>query len=240
MRATPEWFGDDPGHEPDETWVTLARRRGRTELARIALIRALDDIGTADTDELPWIIEEFTALGDLRQAVRAQRLHARLQDTDRNRATAYIRLAALERRHGDLDGASASLGTALRALGVAPAPEPDAVDQPPLFETGPADTDARAHRTDSAVAVDLTREYYELARKAAECDRAALARHLLTTASALLSALARPLPPVLLRAAHSAALTCKGAEPADRCATVVTGEEQRIAVFPHDGDDDAD
>lgn len=233
---TPEWFGDDPGHEPDETWVTLARRQGRTELARVALIRALDDIGPAGAAELPWMTAEFEALGDLRQAARAQRLHARLQETDENRATAYTRLAALERRQGDLDGAWACLRTALRALGAATGPERDAVDQPALFETEPAGTDARAHWTDTAVAPDVTREHFELARQAAEMDRAALARQSLTTASALLAALARPLPPVLLRAARSAVLACKGAEPADRWATLVADAEQRVADVPHDGD----
>ncbi|MFF5406861.1 hypothetical protein ACFY8K_00035 [Streptomyces misionensis] len=233
---TPEWFGDDPGREPDETWVTLARRRGRTELARVALIRALDDIGPADTAELPWIAAEFEALGDLRQAARAQRLHARLQDTAESRAAGYTRLASLERQYGDLDGASASLRAALEALGVATVPA-ETVDQPALFEVEPAPVRTRAHRPDRGIALDLTLEHFRLARTAAETDRGALGRQSLATASALLAALARPLPPALLRAAHSAALACADAEPADRCAALVTDEERCAAEHPRDGDD---
>ncbi|MFJ9927989.1 hypothetical protein ACIRU5_18390 [Streptomyces misionensis] len=236
---TPEWFGDDPGREPDETWVTLARRRGRTELARVALIRALDDIGPADTAELLWISAEFEALGDLRQAARAQRLHTRLQGTAEGRAAGYTRLASLERRYGDLDGASASLRAALEALealGVATAPA-EAVGQPALFEVEPARAQTRPHRPDRGNVLDLTLEHFQLARTAAETGHGALGRQSLATASALLAALARPLPPALLRAAHSAALACADTEPADRCAALVADEERRAAGRPRDGDD---
>ncbi|MEW2622439.1 hypothetical protein [Streptomyces sp. NPDC048106] len=236
----PEWFGDDPGHEPDATWVTLARRQGRTELARAALIRALDDIGPADTAELPWIRDEFTAIGDLRQAVRAQRLYARLQDFGHSRGTAYTRLAALERRYGDLDGAWTSLRTARTALGVpAPSPEPYTAGRQPLFEVEPATADEPPRWADRAIGLDLTEEHFRLARTAAESATLPLARRSLTTASDLLAALARPLPPALLRTAHAAAAACADDESATRWAALAARAEQRIAEFPYDEDDGA-
>ncbi|MCG6499757.1 hypothetical protein [Kitasatospora sp. A2-31] len=68
--------GQDPGAEPDLTWARLARRQGRTELARCTLIRLLDDVGPRDEDLLPFLAHELTLLGDHPQAARARRLHS--------------------------------------------------------------------------------------------------------------------------------------------------------------------
>ncbi|MFJ3794492.1 hypothetical protein [Kitasatospora sp. NPDC090091] len=68
--------GQDPHDEPALAWAHLARRQGRTELARCALIRLLDDIGPRDEGLLPLLAHEFTLLGDLPQAARARQLQA--------------------------------------------------------------------------------------------------------------------------------------------------------------------
>ncbi|MEV3993657.1 hypothetical protein AB0J57_32685 [Streptomyces sp. NPDC049837] len=71
------------GPDPDEselTWIRLAGRRGLTELARVRLIRMLDDTGPADVELIGALAEEFALLGDSWQAARARRLYASLQD----------------------------------------------------------------------------------------------------------------------------------------------------------------
>ncbi|MBA4860580.1 hypothetical protein H1V43_04135 [Streptomyces sp. PSKA54] len=226
---TPEWFGNDPNSEPVETWVTLARRQGRTELARTALIRMLDDIGPGDTAELPSIVSEFAALGDFRQASRAQRLYASVQDTDLARGFAYTRLSALERQAGDLDRAWTSLQRALTTLDGPPSPEPGP-RQPALFdiETPPAD-DWR----DKAGALDLIEEHFLLARSAADSGNPALAHQSLITGTALLDTVHRT-PPALYRAAHAAARACGDGDLTARFGELLAQEEQRIAEFPYD------
>ncbi|MEV5952380.1 hypothetical protein AB0M11_01145 [Streptomyces sp. NPDC051987] len=82
----------DPADEPLSTWIRLAAEQGMTELARVALIRRLDEMSMdqssllrpgsrkeLDLSPLPWLAEEFERLGDLPQAERARGLHARLQ-----------------------------------------------------------------------------------------------------------------------------------------------------------------
>ncbi|MFC5890636.1 hypothetical protein RMN57_00065 [Kitasatospora sp. CM 4170] len=64
--------GQDPEDEPALTWARLARRQGRTELARCALIRLLDDVGPRDEDVLPLLAHELALLGDHPQAARAR------------------------------------------------------------------------------------------------------------------------------------------------------------------------
>ncbi|MFD7409949.1 hypothetical protein ACFV7R_46975 [Streptomyces sp. NPDC059866] len=232
---TPEWFGDDPKSEPVETWVTLARRQGRTELARTALIRMLDDIGPADISELPWIVSGFAELGDFRQASRAQRLYVSVQDTDLARGCEYTRLSALERHTGDLDRAWTSLQHALTTLDGPPSPKPGP-PQPALFdiEPPPADDDWR----DKAVALDLIEEHFLLARSAADSGSPALAHQSFITGTALLDTVHR-IPPVLYRAAHAAARSCSDGDLTVRYAALLAQEEQRIAEFPYDlGDND--
>ncbi|WP_327294605.1 MULTISPECIES: hypothetical protein [unclassified Streptomyces] len=97
-------LGEDPAREPELTWIRLARRQGRTELARVALVRILDAAGE-QTDLLRVLSVELEALGDLRQAARAQSGHAALVDEPRDQGVACRRLAELQRRTGDLPAA---------------------------------------------------------------------------------------------------------------------------------------
>lgn len=90
-------YGVDPDDEPESTWLELARDQGMVETARTYLIRELDDTGP-DAAQLAVLRDELTLIGDYTQAVRAQRLHRSLQDTDEGRAAADARLADLERR----------------------------------------------------------------------------------------------------------------------------------------------
>lgn len=115
-------FGTDPADEPVSTWTDLARDQGLTELARVTLIRELDDIFTDQsrlrhpgephtlfTAPLHSLAQDFEKLGDLPQALRAQRLYAALQETAWDRASARLTLARLERETGRLPQAADSL-----------------------------------------------------------------------------------------------------------------------------------
>ncbi|MCX4547413.1 hypothetical protein OG204_29940 [Streptomyces sp. NBC_01387] len=97
-------YGEDPAREPELTWIRLAARQGRTEAARVALLRILDDTGP-QADLLRALSVELEALGDHFQAARAQSGYASLQDRPWDRASAYRRLAGLQRRSGDPAGA---------------------------------------------------------------------------------------------------------------------------------------
>ncbi|MFD5521714.1 hypothetical protein [Streptomyces sp. NPDC127066] len=86
------FFGTDPGDEPESTWTGLAREQGLDEVARVALIRRLDQVGRracaqrpvgSDAPEPHGLAHEFMDLGDTFQALRAQRLFTALQDTAR-------------------------------------------------------------------------------------------------------------------------------------------------------------
>ncbi|MFJ3876875.1 hypothetical protein ACIPW5_05405 [Streptomyces sp. NPDC090077] len=81
-------YGPDPHDAYDLTWTALARRQGRTEAARAALVRLLDDTEPRDGHLLAALANEFTALGDLGQAIRARHLHASLQDDPGRRGEA--------------------------------------------------------------------------------------------------------------------------------------------------------
>ncbi|MEU9451346.1 hypothetical protein [Streptomyces sp. NPDC048277] len=82
----------DPAAEPLSTWITLAVDQGLTELARVALIRRLDEIfmdqsallrpgsrKELDLSPLRWLAGEFERLGDRQQAERAQHLYTALR-----------------------------------------------------------------------------------------------------------------------------------------------------------------
>ncbi|WP_405775926.1 hypothetical protein [Streptomyces sp. NBC_00859] len=97
-------LGQDPSREPELTWIRLARRQGRTEHARVALLRMLDASGPR-ADLLRVLSVELEALGDLRQAARAQSGYAALVDEPRERGLAHRGLAALQRRTGELPAA---------------------------------------------------------------------------------------------------------------------------------------
>ncbi|MFF9754458.1 hypothetical protein ACF1FC_17020 [Streptomyces sp. NPDC014344] len=115
-------FGTDPSDEPVSTWTGLARDQEMTELARVTLIRGLDGIvmdqsrlrrpgapRTLATAPLSGLARDFEELGDLPQALRAQRLYAALQETAWERASARRTLARLEREAGRLPQAVDSL-----------------------------------------------------------------------------------------------------------------------------------
>ncbi|MFE3251512.1 hypothetical protein [Streptomyces sp. NPDC059209] len=111
--------GRDPEAESEFTWIELARRQGRTEHARVALIRLLDDTGP-DAERLGRLSEAFERLGDHAQAARAQFFFLSLQDTDRDRAAAACDLARLERRKGDRAAARRALERARAAVATVP------------------------------------------------------------------------------------------------------------------------
>ncbi|AIA07797.1 hypothetical protein [Streptomyces noursei] len=125
-------FGTDPSDELVSTWTDMARDQGMTELARVTLIRELDNIFMDQsrlrrpeapcslvTASLSGLARDFEELGDLPQALRAQHLYAALQGRARDRASAWRTLARLERAAGRLPQAAASLAAARDAL-VAP------------------------------------------------------------------------------------------------------------------------
>lgn len=122
-------FGADPTDEPVGTWTDLARDQGMTELARVALIRKLDEIFmdqsrlrrpdaplALTTDPLRALAHDFEELGDLPQALRAQRLYAALQETAWDRVSARQTQARLEREAGRLSEAAKTLAAVRDAL----------------------------------------------------------------------------------------------------------------------------
>ncbi|MCX4820032.1 hypothetical protein OG883_08965 [Streptomyces sp. NBC_01142] len=121
-------FGQDPAQEPEFTWTGLARRQGRSEHVRIALIRMLDDTGP-DAERLSALSRELEQLGAFAQAARAQRNVVSLKDTAWDRAMAGHSLARLERSAGDLAAAWRALGRVRTAIGV-DKPGPLGVDKP--------------------------------------------------------------------------------------------------------------
>jgi len=128
-------FGTDPSDEPLFTWTELALDQGMTELARVALIRRLDEIELdqsllqrpgapkrLDTSPLNALAREFERAGDPVQALRAQRLYAALQDTAWDRVSARLTQARLERETGQLASAKSTLAS-LRDTLAAPGDE---------------------------------------------------------------------------------------------------------------------
>ncbi|MFE5814656.1 hypothetical protein ACFQ6S_14785 [Streptomyces sp. NPDC056479] len=122
-------FGTDPSDEPVSTWTDLARDQGMTELARVTLIRELDEIvmdqsrlrrpdapRTLTTAPLRALARDFEELGDLPQALRAQRLYAALQETAWDRVSARHTQARLEREAGRLSDAARALAAVRDAL----------------------------------------------------------------------------------------------------------------------------
>lgn len=123
-------FGTDPADEPPQTWTDLALDQGMTELARAALIRELDGIvmdqsalrrpddpALLHTAPLRALTAAFERLGDLPQALRAQRLYCALQDKPGDRVSALLTLARLEREAGQPLAAAGTLATLRSTLG---------------------------------------------------------------------------------------------------------------------------
>ncbi|WP_153456355.1 tetratricopeptide repeat protein [Streptomyces smaragdinus] len=159
-------FGEDPEEEPELLWIEFARRQGRTEHARAALIRLLDATGPAEAPRLGTLAHELAELGDFAQAARAQKIHTALQDRAWDRGSALTRLASLQRQAGDPQAAWASLERALRVLDP---PEAPAVPAP----APPADTSADGWRG-YGLGHRVVQEHFELA--AAAGDRRAYDR----------------------------------------------------------------
>lgn len=177
-------FGTDPSDEPVSTWTDLARDQGMTNLARVTLIRELDSIDldqsrlrrpgaphTLDTSRLHGLARDFEELGDLPQALRAQRLYAALQETAWDRASARHTLARLERQAGQLPQATDTLA-AVRATLAAPG------------------DDTLRHWHQVNLGRFLAEEHYHLTLALADTGHADPARTLLATADALLGDLA--------------------------------------------------
>ncbi|MFF9281711.1 hypothetical protein [Streptomyces griseosporeus] len=177
-------FGTDPADEPVVTWTGLARDQGRTELARAALIRRLDAIvmdqsrlrrpgapGRLTTAPLRVLADEFEELGDLVQALRAQRLYAALQETPYDRVSALLAQARLERRTGRLPRAARALAALRDTL------------------AGPdADGPLRHWRTTNLGRL-VTEEHCRLALALADADLPEEARAVHTAAASLLGEL---------------------------------------------------
>lgn len=179
-------FGTDPADEPESTWIELAMDQGLTDLARVASIRRLDaievdqgllrqpdDPDRLDPSPLGWIAADFERLGDLAQALRAQRLCAALQDTARDRASACLRLAGLERHTGELDRAVRSLARVRDALG----------------DTG--DASVRDWQRIN-LGMFIAREHYELTGALADADLLQEARALFQAAEEIRGGLSEP------------------------------------------------
>lgn len=177
-------FGTDPADEPLSTWTDLARDQGMTELARVALIRDLDAIvmdqsrlrrpgapGALSTAPLGALARDFEELGDLTQALRAQRLCTALQEKAWDRVSAHLDQARLERAAGRLPEALRSLA-ALRDVLAAPA------------------DDSLRHWQRVNLGRFIAEEHYTLARAlAADTDRVEESRALLPAADAILGEL---------------------------------------------------
>lgn len=155
-------YGQDPDTESEFTWTELARRQGRTEHARVALIRMLDDTGP-DAERLVALSHALERLGDHAQAARAQSDFLSLQDTDHDRATAAGALARMERHKGDLAAARKALERARESVGAVPL----------------------GHRR--RIGCLITEQHLELALAAAEAGDATLARETMAHGKVLLS-----------------------------------------------------
>ncbi|GAU67192.1 hypothetical protein SSP35_04_02750 [Streptomyces sp. NBRC 110611] len=176
-------FGTDPSDEPVSTWTDLARDQGMTDLARATLIRELDNIymdiymdqsslrrpeasHTLATAPLSGLARDFEELGDLSQALRAQRLYAALQATAWDRASARRTLARLEREAGRLPQAADSLAAVRDALAT------------------PGD-DSLRHWQQVNLGCYIAEEHYQLTLALADAGRLEEARALLMDADAI-------------------------------------------------------
>ncbi|MDH6131526.1 hypothetical protein P3T37_000895 [Kitasatospora sp. MAA4] len=182
--------GMDPGDEPELTWAELARRQGRTELARTALLRLLDDAGPRDAALLAGLAGELARLGDFTQAARARHLHASLQDDPAHRGAALVDLASLQRRAGDIEAAWRSLQRAVAALDGPPPPPP--TDQLALDLNLPEPQRPTLTWRALGLGLRVTEEHFRIAHEAATICLPAVARAALAAGAALLPELPRP------------------------------------------------
>ncbi|MBY8876208.1 hypothetical protein [Actinacidiphila acidipaludis] len=177
-------FGTDPADEPLWLWTDLARDQGMTNLARVTLIRELDDLfldqsrlrhpgapGTLTTGPMSGLVRDFEELGDLPQALRAQRLCAALQESAWDRVSARKTLARLEREAGHLPQAADSLAAVRDALAT------------------PGDDSLRSWRQVN-LGCFIAEEHYRLALALADAGLPDQARVLLAAADAVYGELA--------------------------------------------------
>ncbi|MEU6236383.1 hypothetical protein [Kitasatospora sp. NPDC047058] len=181
-------YGLEPADEDELTWAELARRQGRTELARVILIRLLDDAGPRDAPLLGYLAGQLAGLGDFTQAARARKLHACLQDDPRQRGASVISLASLQRRAGDVEGAWGSLQRAVAELdGPPPTPRADQL----ALDLGLPEQDRRATLTWRGLQLGhrAAEEHFLVARAAAAVDLSATAAAALAGGIAVLGTL---------------------------------------------------
>jgi tetratricopeptide (TPR) repeat protein len=171
-----ERHGQDPSAQSEFTWIELARRQGRTEHARVALIRMLDDTGP-DAARLRELSRALERLGDHAQAARAQFDLLSLQDTGWDRAAEAYVLARLERRKGDLRAARGALERARAAVG--------------LDGAAPDETVSEWHRR--GLGRMITEQHLELVLTAVEAGDADLARETMRHGKVLLDRIAKQL-----------------------------------------------
>ena len=177
------FFDADPADEPLHTWTDLARDQGMTELARVALIRELDEIvmdqrrlrrpeapQAVSTAPLSALARDFEELGDHTQALRAQRLYTALQESAWDRVSARLDQARLERAAAQLQQAVRTLA-ALRGI-----------------LEGPADDSLRDWQRVNFGRF-IAEEHYALTLALAEAGLPEEARALLTAADAILGEL---------------------------------------------------
>ncbi|MCL8014333.1 hypothetical protein [Streptomyces sp. AS02] len=175
-------FGTDPADEPVDTWTGLARNQGMTELARVALIRRLDEIvmdqgrlrrpdapRKLTTAPLRALTHDFEGLGDRIQALRAQRLYVSLRE-GAARVVARLDQARLERAVGQLPQAARTLADLRDTLAAS------------------EDDSLRDWRCGS-LGRFMAKEHYRLARALADAGEPEEARALLTAAEAILGEL---------------------------------------------------
>ncbi|MFE2021450.1 tetratricopeptide repeat protein [Streptomyces sp. NPDC059499] len=183
-------YGQDPTDEDALTWADLARRQGRTELARSVLVRLLDDAGPRDAPLLGRLAGQLATLGDYTQAARARKLHASLQDDPEQRGALTLSLAVLQRRAGDVEAAWQSLQRAVAVLD-GPPPEPP-TDQLALdLDLDEQECQAVAWRS-LQLGQMVTEEHFLVARAAATTGLAATARTALAAGTAVMGTLTRP------------------------------------------------
>ncbi|MFH0516085.1 hypothetical protein ACHBTE_02770 [Streptomyces sp. M41] len=176
-------FGTDPADEPLHTWTDLARDQGMTELARVALIRDLDDIVMDQSRLRPpgaprsraaaplrALARDFEELGDHLQALRAQRLYSALQESAWDRVSALLEQAGLERAANQLPRSADTLA-ALRGILAAPG------------------DDSLRHWQGVNLGRFIAEEHYALTRALSEARRPEESRALLKAADAILGGL---------------------------------------------------
>ncbi|MFI9206094.1 hypothetical protein [Streptomyces sp. NPDC053048] len=192
-----ERYGRDVAAESEFTWIELARRQGRIEHARVALIRMLDDTGP-DAHRLRALSRTLERIGDHAQAARAQSGLLSLQDTAWDRASEAYVLARLERLKGDLAAAGRALARARAAVGA------DST-------TAPGEAVAQWHRR--GLGRLITEQHLELTLAAVEAGDAELAHATMAHSKPLLKSISKESAKALSRLSTRAKWAVAGLRP---------------------------